>query len=90
VSLDVNLNGQGNPFTVDRTVLDAEFGPGELPAYGEVLAGILAGDPTLSVRGDAIEELWRIVAPVLAAWGADKVPLETYPAGTAAPTNWTT
>jgi glucose-6-phosphate 1-dehydrogenase len=88
LSLDVNLNGQGNPFQVDRAVLDAEFGPGELPAYGEVLAGILAGDPTLSVRGDAIEELWRIVAPVLAAWGADKVPLETYPAGTAGPTNW--
>jgi glucose-6-phosphate 1-dehydrogenase len=88
MSLDVNLNGEGNPFVVDRAELTAAFGPGELSAYGEVLAGILAGDPTLSVRSDAIEEMWRIVAPVLSAWAGDKVALETYPAGSAGPANW--
>jgi glucose-6-phosphate 1-dehydrogenase len=66
-------------------VLSTEFGRGELPAYGEVLAGVLEGDPLLSVRGDAVEECWRVVAPVLAAWADGEVPLEEYPAGSAGP-----
>ncbi len=59
-----------------------------LGAYGEVLEGILRGDPTLSVRGDVAEECWRIVTPVLTAWRADRVPLEGYAAGSAGPRSW--
>ncbi len=69
-------------------MLHAEFGPSELSAYGEVLAELLEGDPTLSVRGDIAEECWRIVSPVLAAWRSNKVRLDTYPAGTRGPTSW--
>ena len=44
------------------------LGPGRLPAYGEVLAGMLDGDPLLAVRGDTAVECWRIVDSVLDAW----------------------
>jgi glucose-6-phosphate 1-dehydrogenase len=88
LALDLNINGAGSPFELDRVVLEAQFARGELDAYGEVLDGILDGDPTLSVRGDVAEECWRIVEPVLAAWRKDKVRLETYPAGSGGPAAW--
>ena len=42
----------------------------------------------VSVRGDTAEECWRIVAPVLSAWGDGEVPLEDYPAGSDGPSDW--
>ncbi|KAA9108366.1 glucose-6-phosphate dehydrogenase [Microbacterium rhizomatis] len=88
MALEVNLNGPGDPFQLDRASLEAEFGEGELLAYAEVLQGILDGDPTLSVRGDTAEECWRIVQPVLDAWRSGAVPLDEYPAGTPGPASW--
>ena len=88
LDLDLVLNGEGDPFTLDRNVLHSALGAGELSAYGEVLAGLMDSDPTLSVRGDVAEECWRIVEPVLAAWRKDAVPLDTYAAGTAGPEGW--
>ncbi len=88
IRLDLNINGQGDPFTIDRVVLSTEFGAGELEPYGEVLSGMLSNDPTLSVRADEIEECWRIVEPVLAAWKRDAVTLDTYPAGSGGPASW--
>lgn len=85
VELDMVINGEGDPFSLDRIVLATHLGAGELSAYGEVIDGLLDCDPTLSVRGDIAEECWRIVAPVLAAWRRDSVPLETYPAGSSGP-----
>ena len=88
MSLELNLNGPGDPYELERVSLDVTFGPGQLLAYGEVLDGLLDGDPSLSVRGDTAEQCWRIVAPVLAAWREGKVPLDEYPAGATGPTNW--
>jgi hypothetical protein len=59
---------------------------GRLTGLGQVLAGVLAGDPTLSVRGDQAVETWRIVEPVLQAWRDNAVPLEDYEAGSDGPT----
>jgi glucose-6-phosphate 1-dehydrogenase len=87
-SLELNLNGPGDPFHLDRASLEAEFGEGERRAYSEVLEGILDGDPTLSVRGDTAEHCWRIVQPVLDAWRSGAVPLEEYPAGSSGPEGW--
>jgi glucose-6-phosphate 1-dehydrogenase len=42
----------------------------------------------LAVRGDAAEQSWRIVDPVLAAWRAGDVPLDEYPAGSLGPDHW--
>jgi glucose-6-phosphate 1-dehydrogenase len=88
MSLDLVTNGFADPFDLECDTLDAEFPASELSAYGEVLAELLEGDPTLSVRGDIAEECWRIVAPVLAAWRKDKVPLDSYAAGTRGPKSW--
>jgi glucose-6-phosphate 1-dehydrogenase len=88
VELELNINGPDDPYVIDRATMSASFGPGELEAYGEVLAGILDGDPSLSVRGDTAEQCWRIVAPVLDAWRTGSVPLDEYPAGSSGPSSW--
>ncbi|WP_405218784.1 glucose-6-phosphate dehydrogenase [Agrococcus sp. Ld7] len=86
--LHITTNGKGDPFTLEQTVLRGELGGGELLPYGEVLASILDGDPRLAVRGDAAEECWRIVEPVLAAWNRDDVPMDEYRAGSRGPRDW--
>ena len=88
LNLDLNISGPGDPFGIDQATLNASFGAGELPEYGEVLKGVLDGDPTLSVRGDMAVDGWRIIEPVQAAWRADEVPLEEYPAGSGGPEGW--
>jgi glucose-6-phosphate 1-dehydrogenase len=88
MQLDVNVNAEGNPFELDRLQLAVDFGEPELPAYGEVIHGILQSDPTLAVSADAIEQCWRIVAPVLEAWKKNAVPLQSYAAGSSGPREW--
>lgn len=88
LDLDLVINGTGDPFTLDRSILHADLGDPDLSAYGEVISEILECDPTISVRGDVAEQCWRIVAPVLSAWRKDRVPLETYPAGSLGPSGW--
>jgi glucose-6-phosphate 1-dehydrogenase len=88
MELRLNINGEGNPFTLEPVTLTATFAASDLPAYGEVLEGILAGDPTLSVRGDVAEECWRIVTPVISAWHTGTVSLDNYAAGTSGPKSW--
>jgi glucose-6-phosphate 1-dehydrogenase len=88
MALEMNVNGPNDPLVLDRVALDVDLNPGRLPAYGEVLAGVLDGDPTLSVRGDTAEECWRIVDPVLQAWRDGKVPMDEYAAGSDGPPSW--
>jgi len=88
VTLELTMNGSGDPFALERSRLTVTKAPGDLLPYGQVLEGILDGDPMLSVRGDIAEECWRIVDPVLSAWRADDVPLEEYPAGSPGPESW--
>lgn len=83
--LDFNINGVADPWVVDRVRMGVNLEPGDLPAYGQVLAGVLTSDPTLSVRGDQAVETWRIVQPVLQAWRAGAVRLQEYPAGSDGP-----
>ncbi|GIF06877.1 glucose-6-phosphate dehydrogenase [Actinoplanes siamensis] len=85
LALDFTINGPGDPFVLDPVTLEAGFGPGDLPPYGEVLRGVFQDDPLLSVRGDVAEQCWRIVEPVTAAWRDGQVPLTEYPAGSAGP-----
>ncbi|WP_072314714.1 glucose-6-phosphate dehydrogenase [Agrococcus sp. Marseille-P2731] len=88
--LHITTNGKGDPFTLEQTVLRGELGGGQLLPYGEVLASILDSDPRIAVRGDAAEECWRIIEPVLAAWRADAVPMDDYAAGSTGPEGWET
>ncbi|HVT69472.1 MAG TPA: glucose-6-phosphate dehydrogenase [Trebonia sp.] len=65
--------------------LAGELASPELPAYGQLLLGILNQEAALSIRGDEAEEAWRVVTPVLEAWSAGLVPMEEYPAGSDGP-----
>src|SRR5690606_34150998 len=88
MSLDLNLNGAGDPLVLERATLSADLGPGQLMAYAEVLSCILDADAMLSVRGDAAERCWAIVQPILDAWANDEVPLDEYVAGSRGPEHW--
>jgi glucose-6-phosphate 1-dehydrogenase len=90
LQLEIDVNGPGDIFTLDRAVMSAQLNPSDLLPYSEVLDGVLQGDPLLSVRGDIAEDCWRIVEPVLDAWAANKVPLEEYPAGSGGCPAWDT
>lgn len=88
VRIDLAVDGADTPFEAERRTLTASLGEEAVDAYGEVLRGILTGRTLLSVRGDAAQECWRILEPVITAWEADEVPLEDYPAGSAGPEGW--
>ncbi|GAA5164414.1 glucose-6-phosphate dehydrogenase [Ornithinimicrobium tianjinense] len=90
VDVELSMNAEGNPFELEQKELHAELGKPRMLPYGEILGAILDADPLLTIRGDEAEELWRIVEPVLAAWRANKVPLQDYAAGSDGPAGWGT
>jgi glucose-6-phosphate 1-dehydrogenase len=85
IALEINLNGAGDPFDLERDVLTATPPVSQLPAYGLVLKELLDGDTSLSISDAEAEECWRIVEPVLAAWSIGEVPLLEYAAGSDGP-----
>lgn len=88
LGLRIATNAEGDKLSLEETVFEAEMGESPIRPYGEILAGILDGNPLLSVRGDVAEECWRIVTPVIEAWRNGEVPMDDYPAGTMGPTTW--
>ena len=55
-------------------------------AYERLLQDALDGDASLFIRSDHIEEAWRVVDPLLAAWeGADSSPPHLYDPGSWGP-----
>lgn len=88
LELDLIVNGEGDPFSLDRTKLTTTLRDAVMSAYGEVIASLIDGDPVLSVRGDIAEQCWRIVTPVLETFRENRVPLEEYPAGSQGPAGW--
>lgn len=84
--LDINLGGPSDQRGLATATARAEVEEPGLESYGGVLRGILDGDPTFSVRGDAAEEGWRIVEDILDAFDSGAVPLRDYRAGGAGPT----
>ena len=88
VSLTLTMNAEGDPIDLEQKTLTATLAAPRMQPYGEVLAQILDGSQLLTVRGDAAEECWRVMAPVIKAWADDKVPLETYAAGSTGPDGW--
>ncbi|MDQ0709170.1 glucose-6-phosphate 1-dehydrogenase [Arthrobacter woluwensis] len=85
LSVGLDVTSAGNGFELSRAELATELHSSALLPYGEVLDGVLHGDPLLSVRADVAEDCWRIVDPVLSAWSHGRVPLEDYPAGSQGP-----
>ena len=83
--LDLALNGAGDPFCLEPAELELTLAPQDLSAYARLLVEALEGDPALAIRGDEAEECWRILEPIVAAWGKGTPPLLSYPAGSAGP-----
>ncbi len=50
-------------------------------AYERLLLDCMLGDPTLYLRGDAVEKTWEFITPILKAWEHDGQPAYEYPAG---------
>jgi glucose-6-phosphate 1-dehydrogenase len=90
LQLEFDVNSPGDVFTLDRAAMKAAMASSDLLPYGQVLEGVLRGDPLLFVRGDTAVECWRIVEPTLTAWAENAVPLEEYPAGSNGPSAWAT
>ena len=62
------------------------FGNEPSTGYERLLHDCMIGDATLFQRGDMVEQAWKTVTPILAAWQAAGCPdLPSYPAGTAGP-----
>jgi glucose-6-phosphate 1-dehydrogenase len=57
------------------------FGVAVPEAYQRLLLDCMIGDQTLFTRYDAVEIAWRLLTPVLEAWGKDNSMPYIYPAG---------
>ncbi len=54
-------------------------------AYERLLLDCMLGDPTLYLRGDAVEKTWEFITPILNAWEYNRQPTYKYPAGSWGP-----
>ncbi len=51
-------------------------------AYERLLLDCMQGDATLYARGDAVEQAWQFVQPIINAWETNpEIPIYGYPAG---------
>ena len=66
----------------------SSFGMATADAYTRLLLDCMLGDQTLFTRADEVEEAWRVVTPLLAAWHgpSDPASIPQYEAGTWEPT----
>jgi glucose-6-phosphate 1-dehydrogenase len=83
-TLEIEVKKPGDMGAARTVPLDFSYGEafGEIPdAYETLLADVLEGDQTLFVRGDEVEESWRLYTPIL---GYD-LPVHPYAAGTWGP-----
>src|SRR3954469_18748846 len=86
LTLALTGTASGPPTQLVALPFTAQLAAPDLPAYGRVLMDVLAGDSTLSIRGDEAEQAWRILTPVTRAWADNQDPLLEYPAGSSGPT----
>lgn len=90
ILLKFRMKTPGAGFLVQTVNMDfhySELADLRLPsAYERLLLDCMQGDATLYSRGDAVEEAWRFVQPVLNAWKNNPdIPVYGYPAGTWGP-----
>jgi glucose-6-phosphate 1-dehydrogenase len=81
--LRLNAKMPGLTTQMRRLVMRAPYSSGTeslYEAYEVLLHDVLLGDATLFSRADEIEESWRIVAPILDAWG-QRLSIRRYRAG---------
>ena len=89
ISLRFGAKVPGQEFKIRTVSMDFSYGAAfveESPdAYERLLLDAMVGDPTLFIRTDEVEESWRVVEPILEAWGDHEAPLARYAAGSWGP-----
>ncbi len=81
LAFEMKVPGEGYKLQTNRLHFQYDEAYGSLPAaYVTLLADVMAGDQTLFVRADEVEEAWRIVEPAL-----DRDNPDPYPAGSWGP-----
>ncbi|MBN1791321.1 MAG: glucose-6-phosphate dehydrogenase [Bacteroidales bacterium] len=90
ILLKFGMKVPGAGYNVQDVNMDfhyADLAQTDLPeAYQRLLLDCMQGDATLFSRGDAIEQSWKIVDPILTAWENNpEIPIFGYPAGTWGP-----
>jgi glucose-6-phosphate 1-dehydrogenase len=79
----------GQAFNVRDVLMDMSYGSAFMEdppeAYERLLLDAMVGDPTLFIRSDEVDQAWRIVDPILTAWGQGSAPLAGYAAGSWGP-----
>jgi glucose-6-phosphate 1-dehydrogenase len=90
ILLKIGLKTPGSGFNVQPVNMDFHYS--DLsderipPAYQRLLHDCMLGDASLYSRGDAVEEAWKFIQPILDAWGNNpKIPIYGYPAGSWGP-----
>ncbi len=90
ILLKFRMKTPGAGFQVQTVNMDfhySDLAEVRLPsAYERLLLDCMQGDATLYSRGDAVEEAWKFVQPILNAWNSNPdIPVYGYPAGTWGP-----
>lgn len=90
ILLKFGMKTPGAGFEVQTVNMDfhySDLANAILPAaYERLLLDCMQGDATLYSRGDAVEEAWKFVQPILNAWNTNpKIPIYGYPAGSWGP-----
>ena len=90
ILLKIGMKTPGAGFNVQTANMDfhySDLSNEHLPeAYERLLLDCMQGDATLYARGDAVEEAWKFVQPILIAWETNaEIPIYGYPAGTWGP-----
>jgi glucose-6-phosphate 1-dehydrogenase len=89
-ALTIESKRPGPHVQINRVKMDFDYSDsfdGSTPeAYERLLLDVMAGDPTLFMRRDAVEASWRWLTPILERWAEQGGnPIPTYPAGSWGP-----
>jgi len=89
VSLSIGAKIPGTRMAIRTVNMEFLYGTAFLSqspeAYERLIIDAMRGDATLFTRNDEVEAQWRIIDPIVKAWGEIPGPLAQYPAGSQGP-----
>jgi glucose-6-phosphate 1-dehydrogenase len=90
ISLRMSAKMPGSSLRIEPVKMDfhygTSFGKATPEAYERLLLDAMGGDATLFARRDEVEEAWKFVDAIRAAWKTDDSDLAMYSGGTWGPT----
>lgn len=89
ISLRMNAKMPGSSLRIEPVKMDfhygTSFGKATPEAYERLLLDAMSGDPTLFARRDEVEEAWKFVDAIHAAWATRSDDLASYSSGSWGP-----